>query len=220
MARSRSIPSSNEPRCRAAVLIVAFTYCCVNCSRKRAALRASCLFTLVVWFTTIFKSHARKKAGSRNRSIFFQARSSDSCTTSLAASSSCSNKNAGPVNVAAGGNTVITALTYKNASDYLSVAPAAYTFDVTATSANATVPVAATLKAGTVNSVFAVGLFKGNPALKFVLATVNGVPGMPSTGSVPRPVAPTLPLLPWFLGAIALVLIGSGVAARRVVRKQ
>ncbi len=129
--------------------------------------------------------------------------------------------NAGPVNVAAGGNTVITALTYKNASDYLSVAPAAYTFNVTATSANATVPVSATLSAGTVNSVFAVGLFKGSPALKFVLATVNGTPGMPGTGSDPRPLAPaSTPFLPELLGIMALVLIGSGVAARRFVGKR
>ena len=129
--------------------------------------------------------------------------------------------NAGPVNVAAGGNTVITALTYKNASDYLSVAPGAYTFNVTATDANATVPVSATLKAGTVNSVFAVGLFKGNPALKFTLATVNGVPGMPGTGSDPHPATPAdAPLLPWLLGAMALVLIGSGVAARRFAVKR
>jgi Domain of unknown function (DUF4397) len=125
--------------------------------------------------------------------------------------------NAGPVNVAAGGNTVITALTYKNASDYLSVAPAAYTFNVTATDANATVPVSATLKAGTVNSVFAVGLFKGEPALKFVLATVNGVPGMPGTGSDPNAAQTTTPVLPWFLGAIGILLIGTGVGARYFV---
>ncbi|MBA2395417.1 MAG: DUF4397 domain-containing protein [Ktedonobacteraceae bacterium] len=129
--------------------------------------------------------------------------------------------NAGPVDVAAGGNKVITALTYKNASDYLSVAPAAYTFNVTATSANATVPVSATLSAGTVNSVFAVGLFKGSPALKFVLATVNGVPGMPGTGSDPRPVAPvSTPFLPGLLGITGLLLIGSGFAARRFVGKR
>ncbi len=129
--------------------------------------------------------------------------------------------NAGPVDVAAGGNKVITALTYKNASDYLSVAPAAYTFNVTATSANATVPVSATLSAGTVNSVFAVGLFKGSPALKFVLATVNGVPGMPGTGSDPRHVAPaSTPFLPGLLGITGLLLIGSGFAARRLVGKR
>jgi Domain of unknown function (DUF4397) len=122
--------------------------------------------------------------------------------------------NAGPVNVAVGGNTVITALTYQNASDYLGVAPGSYTFNVTATSAGATVPVSVTLRAGTVNSVFAVGLFKGSPALKFVLATVNGVPGMPGTGSDPNATSSTPPVLPWVLGALGVLLIGAGTGAR------
>jgi hypothetical protein len=81
--------------------------------------------------------------------------------------------NAGPVNVAVGGETVIKGLTYRNASDYLSVAPGSYTFKVTAVQANATVPVSATLRECTVNSVFAVGLFEGSPALQFVLASVK-----------------------------------------------
>ncbi|GCE11896.1 DUF4397 domain-containing protein [Tengunoibacter tsumagoiensis] len=83
--------------------------------------------------------------------------------------------NAGPVNVAVGGKTVITGLTYPKASAYLPVPAGSYTFDVTATSVNATVPVAATLKQGTVNSVFALGLYKGTPALKFVLASAKGI---------------------------------------------
>ena len=83
---------------------------------------------------------------------------------------------AGPVNVAAGGKTVISGLTYQKASDYLSLAPGSYTFNVTATQAGATVPVSATLKKATVNSVFAVGLLKRSPKLQFVLASVTGVP--------------------------------------------
>lgn len=129
--------------------------------------------------------------------------------------------NAGPVNVAAapGGSPVITGLTYQNASGYLTVPPGAYNFQVTATQANATVPVPDTLKAGTVNSIFAVGLFQGNPALKFVSAAVPGVPGMPGTGSNPNaPAAGSnngMPLAPWLLAGAAIVLIGGGVAARR-----
>lgn len=127
--------------------------------------------------------------------------------------------NAGPVNVAAGGSTVITGLTYKNASDYLMVPAGAYTFNVTATQANATVPVNATLTAGTVNSVFAVGLFQGTPALKFVLATVNGVPGMPQTGSDPAATAANSSTnstpLPWVLGIVGVALLGTSLAVRR-----
>ncbi len=124
---------------------------------------------------------------------------------------------AGPVDVAAGGNTVISGLTYQNASAYLSVPPAAYTFKVTATQAGATVPVSATLSAGMVNSVFAVGLLKGSPKLQFVLASVSGVPGMPGTGSDPHASAtPDNSLMPWLLGMATVVLLSAGVAVKRL----
>ncbi|WP_149404004.1 DUF4397 domain-containing protein [Dictyobacter arantiisoli] len=41
--------------------------------------------------------------------------------------------NASPVNVAAGGKIVITGLTYKNASAYLTFPPAVYSINITAT---------------------------------------------------------------------------------------
>ena len=125
--------------------------------------------------------------------------------------------NAGPVNVAAGGKTVITGLTYKNASDYLTVPAGTYTFNVTATQAGATVPVAATLNEGTVDSVFAVGLYKGTPALKFVLGVANAVPGMPQTGSDPHavPSQPSNPATPWIFGLAAIMLLSGGFAAGR-----
>lgn len=129
--------------------------------------------------------------------------------------------NAGPVDIATGGKTVISGLTYKNASDYLSVPPGSYTFNVTATQANATVPVSATLQSGMVYSVFAVGLYKGTPALKFVVAAVSGVPGMPNTGSDPNAVpqstaTPAAQL--WLFGLISLLaLAGLGIGARGII---
>lgn len=126
--------------------------------------------------------------------------------------------NAGPVDIATGGKTVISGLTYENASPYLTVPAAAYTFNVTATQAGATVPVNATLNSGTVNSVFAVGLYQGTPALKFVAASVMGVPGMPGTGSDPRVTTSNASSLPWFLGAAALLLVSCGLFAPRFVR--
>ena len=125
---------------------------------------------------------------------------------------------AGPVNVATGGSTVITGLTYKSASGYLSVPGGAYTFNVTATQAGATVPVSANLTGGMVYSIFAVGLLKGTPALAFKIGAVAGVPGMPGTGSDPRPVThagDSAPLLPWYFGALALFLLGSSLVTRR-----
>lgn len=81
--------------------------------------------------------------------------------------------NAGPVDVSVGGTKVIDELTYKHASGYLTVAPGHYTFDVTAVNAGVTVPVSAQLRGDRVYSVFAIGLYQGNPALQFVIAAVD-----------------------------------------------
>ena len=79
----------------------------------------------------------------------------------------------GPVDVAVGGKMVIKDLTYSHASDYLTVASGSYIFKVTAIRAGVTVPVSVNLKEETVNSVFALGLFKGSPSLRFVSASVE-----------------------------------------------
>ncbi|GCE03574.1 DUF4397 domain-containing protein [Dictyobacter aurantiacus] len=82
--------------------------------------------------------------------------------------------NAGPVNISAGGKQVITNLSYKSASNYLPVAAGPQTFSVTALQPNVTVPVHATINAGTVVSVFAIGLYKQTPALQFITRAVEG----------------------------------------------
>ncbi len=124
---------------------------------------------------------------------------------------------AGPVDVAAGGSTVISGLAYKNASNYLSVPAGSYTFNVTATTSGAKVAVPATLSGGMVYSVFAVGLLKGTPALAFKVAAVAATPGMPNTGSDPSavPASQNQPFNPWYLGVLALLLIGAGLGVRR-----
>jgi len=81
--------------------------------------------------------------------------------------------NAGPVDVSVGGTKVISKLTYTHASGYLTVAPGKYTFDVTAVNAGVTVPVKVDLKADRVYSVFAIGLYQGQPPLQFVAAAVD-----------------------------------------------
>lgn len=81
--------------------------------------------------------------------------------------------NAGPVNVAVGGKTVIKHLTYEHASRYLTVAPGSYTFYVTAVNYGVTIPLKAQLKAETVYSVFAVGLVGGSPGIQFVIAAFH-----------------------------------------------
>lgn len=129
---------------------------------------------------------------------------------------------AGPVDVAAGGNTVISGLTNQKASDYLTIPAGSYTFTVTATDSGAKVPVQASLTGGMVYSVFAVGLLKGNPALAFKLSAVGGLPGMPNTGSDPSAATASTstsqPFTAWYLGAFSLLLIGFGLVARRRMR--
>ena len=129
---------------------------------------------------------------------------------------------AGPVDVAAGGNTVISGLSYKNASSYLSVPAGSYTFNVTATDSNTKVPLSESLNGGMVYSVFAVGLLKGSPALTFKVAAVAGVPGMPNTGSDPHATSlaasPSQPLAAWLLAISALVLVGVGLGVGRKFR--
>lgn len=127
---------------------------------------------------------------------------------------------AGPVDVSAGGNKLISGLTYKNASDYLTVPAASYNFTVTATDANAQVPLSASLKSDMVYSVFAVGLLKGSPALAFKVAAVAAVPGMPNTGSDPYAASPSSqPYLPWLFVACSLLFFaGAGLTIRHYAR--
>jgi Domain of unknown function (DUF4397) len=80
---------------------------------------------------------------------------------------------AGPVDVAVGGTTVVKDLTYKHASGYLTVAPGSYTFEVTAVDYGVTIPIKAQLKEENVYSIFAVGLVKGSPSLQFVISAFN-----------------------------------------------
>ena len=125
----------------------------------------------------------------------------------------------GSVNVTNGGNTVVSGLAYSQASNYLTMAAGAYTFNVSGTQANATVPVSTTLQANMVTSVFAVGMANGTPPLQIVTAQATGLPGSPNTGSDPNPSAAPgssqAPML-WLFGALALFVCGSGALTRRL----
>src|SRR5713226_9321861 len=126
----------------------------------------------------------------------------------------------GPVDVAtSGGSTLFTGVNYQQATDYRAIGTGAYTFDVHAINANTTLPIAATLNANTVTSIFTVGLFNGIPKITLVPAQVSGLPGLPGTGSDPN-AQPTLvhssqPFLPWLFAALAVVFVTTSVVARR-----
>lgn len=128
---------------------------------------------------------------------------------------------AGPVNLAISGKTVINGLSYQQSSGYLSVPAGSYIFNVTVTQAKVTVPVTADLKDGTVTSVFAVGLFRGTPKIRFVPAQLTGVPGMPGTGSDPHalPATGTTPKVPtgWLLVIICTAVVGATLISHRLI---
>ena len=136
--------------------------------------------------------------------------------------------NAGPISVAAGSNTLVSDVSYQEASNYLSLPIGSYTFDVNATQVNATLSVTTSLKANTVTSLFTVGMYNGSPKLALVPMQVNALPGLPGTGSDPNAKSavsaqPLLPWLPWGVGALMLACIGTVVVTRRrglVVRRQ
>lgn len=125
----------------------------------------------------------------------------------------------GSVNMVNENKALVSGIPYQQASDYLAVSAGSYTFNVNAPTANTTLPITATLKENTVTSIFVVGMFNGTPKAELVRAQANGLPGMPSTGSDPTPLAGnSQPLIPWLLGTLALALIGVGVIARRIAR--
>lgn len=114
----------------------------------------------------------------------------------------------GPLNVTMSAKALVTNLSYQKTSNYLIIAPGTYQFDVTAPTSNVSHSVQATLVANKITSLFAVGLFDGTPSFELVSAQVDGVPGLPNTGSDPTPPAlqsgRPLPAM-WLIGLLATV---------------
>ncbi len=126
---------------------------------------------------------------------------------------------AGPISVNANGTPLVQNIAYEQASQYLQLSAGSYTFNVNTTNANMTLPLSTTLKANTVASIFTVGLINGTPKLELVPAQASGLPSLPGTGSDPNALPtsnsqPLTPWLPWLLGALALLLIGTNIIAR------
>ena len=129
---------------------------------------------------------------------------------------------AGSFNVSANGNAILNQVNYQQASNYISLAAGSYNFALAALGTNINLPLAMTLAKNTVTSIFAVGMTNGSPKIELVPATVSGVPGVPSTGSDPRPLpgidtVQSQGLTPWLLSILASVFIGAGLIFRRKV---
>lgn len=131
---------------------------------------------------------------------------------------------AGTVSMDTGGQSLLSGLGYENASNYLSVAAGSYTIGVDSSS-NVSLHVSTALKANTVTSVFAVGLVHGTPNIQLVSEQVQGLPGVPNTGSDPNALPQVdnvqpLTSLAWVVGCLSLLLFGSGIFMRRLVVKR
>ena len=126
---------------------------------------------------------------------------------------------AGVVNVGAKGTMLISGLPYEQASNYVSVSPGSYTFNVTATQDGITSSVSAQLKPWTVTSIFAISPLNkqnSNSQLQFIQDQITGTPGMPGTGSDPYAApsaapSPSSAPLPWTLPMLAILAAGVGV---------
>lgn len=121
----------------------------------------------------------------------------------------------GSVSVTNGSNVNVGSLSYPQVSDYLSVAPGTYNFTVSSAQNGGSYPLTATLSANMVTSIFAVGLLNGTPKFTFTTAQVNGLPGLPGTGSDPNAVTTPTPAhstslpIPWLFDGIALLLVAT-----------
>jgi hypothetical protein len=132
---------------------------------------------------------------------------------------------AGSVSVDTGGKTLLSGIGYQGASNYLAISAGTYTLGVDSSANNISLHVSATLKANTVTSVFAVGLFHGTPNVQLVTSQVQGLPGVPNTGSDPNAFSQEGNVKPlaswtWLVGCMSLLLIGSSIFIRRLVVKQ
>jgi hypothetical protein len=131
---------------------------------------------------------------------------------------------AGSVSMDTGGNSLLSGIGYLSASNYLAISAGSYTLGID-TSSNTSLHVSATLKANTVTSVFAIGLVHGTPNIQLVTSQVQGLPGVPNTGSDPNAFVQENNVQPlaawtWLVGCLSLILIGSGIFVRRLVAKR
>lgn len=131
---------------------------------------------------------------------------------------------AGAFNVSANGSTLLNQVGYQQASNYLTLSAGSYNFDLSAPGTNTNLPLTEMLPKNTVTSIFAVGMTNGSPKIELVPSQVNGVPGVPFTGSDPSPLPGTSSvqageLALWFLPVLAILLVGSGIFFRRRVAK-
>ncbi len=128
--------------------------------------------------------------------------------------------NASGVNISNGSNTIASGLTYQTASSYVNIASGSYTFNANI-SASQALSLNTNIKPWSVTSVFAIGVVKGTPAIQLISAQVQGIPGMPGTGSDPTVVVstPAQPLGPWMFALTFFLVIMISCATRHYMTR-
>jgi hypothetical protein len=81
--------------------------------------------------------------------------------------------NIGAIEIRTDHKKIVTVQRYQRASRYLTLSGGTYTFKGHTTRNHTTISIDTSLQNGTVNSLFVVGLAKGNPSLAFVLVSVK-----------------------------------------------
>lgn len=119
------------------------------------------------------------------------------------------------VSVDEGKTAVIRDLSYGQVSDYIALTSGQHVYSLSGVEQNLTATFSVTAKPWTVTSVFVISLPAGKSGLQFVTAQVQGIPGMPNTGSDPAFQASqtaTPPAWPfWLAGTFLLVIPGCGI---------
>jgi Domain of unknown function (DUF4397) len=137
---------------------------------------------------------------------------------------------AGAVSVSHGSAGLLSSLGYQQASNYLTLSAGSYNFNVASANSSTPLPISATLKANTVQSIFIVGMLNGNPQIQLVQSQVSGLPGMPGTGSSPSPISKgtnsSWSLIAWFLALLVAIAVSAGLitvgkgAARKIIARR
>jgi len=107
---------------------------------------------------------------------------------------------------------------YQNATGYLTLSPGAAAFSLDSASMKRSLSISTMLQANMVTSIFAVGMFNGEPKAEIVTSQTAALPGLPQTGSNPAPIIASDGQLstPWLLFALALVIVGGTLFTRRL----
>ena len=108
-------------------------------------------------------------------------------------------------------------INYQQASEYFTMSTGSSSFSLDTAHANQSLSLATNLKANTVTSIFAVGMFSGAPHAELVSTQVAALPGLPQTGSNPFAFVSDGHLsTPWLLIALALIVVGGTFFTRRL----